>query len=38
MASGVDGDDEECIETQRLTGTQSDVIQYNTIQFNSMFL
>jgi hypothetical protein len=34
MASGADGDDEERIETRRLTGTQSDVIQYNPIQFN----
>jgi hypothetical protein len=32
-ASGVDRDNEERIETRRLTGTQSDVIQ-----FNSMFL
>jgi hypothetical protein len=31
-ASGADGDDEEHVETQRLTGTQSDVIQYNSIQ------
>jgi hypothetical protein len=31
-ASEVDGDDEEHVETQRLTGTQSDVIQYNPIQ------
>jgi hypothetical protein len=31
-ASGADRDDEECIETQRLTGTQSDMIQYNPIQ------
>jgi hypothetical protein len=34
MASGVDGDDEEHIETRRLTGTQSDVIEFNPIQFN----
>jgi hypothetical protein len=32
MASGADGDDEERVETRRLTGTQSDVIQYNPIQ------
>jgi hypothetical protein len=31
-ASGADGDDEECVETRRLAGTQSDVIQYNPIQ------
>jgi hypothetical protein len=31
MASGADRDDEERVETQRLTGTQSDVIQYNPI-------
>jgi hypothetical protein len=31
-ASGVDRDDEECVETQRLTGTQFDVIQFNPIQ------
>jgi hypothetical protein len=30
--SGADRDNEECIEAQRLTGTQPDVIQYN--QFN----
>jgi hypothetical protein len=30
--SGADRDDEERVETQRLTGTQPDVIQYN--QFN----
>jgi hypothetical protein len=32
MASGADGDNEERVETRRLTGTQSDGIQYNTIQ------
>jgi hypothetical protein len=37
MASRVDGDVEECIETWRLTGTQSDVIQYNPIQFNILY-
>jgi hypothetical protein len=38
MASGADGDDEERVETQGLTETQSDGIQYKPIQFNSMFL
>jgi hypothetical protein len=33
-ASGVDGDDDERVETRRMTGTQPDVIQYNPIQFN----
>jgi hypothetical protein len=31
-ARRMDRDDEECVETQRLTGTQSDVIQFNPIQ------
>jgi hypothetical protein len=31
-ASGADRDDEERVETRRLTGTQPDVIQYNPIQ------
>jgi hypothetical protein len=35
MARGRDGDDKEHMETQRLTGTQSNSIQYNAI---SMFL